>query len=114
MDDKMKLLEQLAEKYARRFNSSQGYDGDSLSPEDRIEMRAYVEGFKAHQELVKDKFILSKDDIEKIIHAAMVFEFNSGSIDLGVSVLTSAIIKSLLPPTEWNVKINEQGKLELL
>lgn len=51
MDDKMKLLEQLAEKYARRFNSSQGYDGDSLSPEDRIEMRAYVEGFKAAEEI---------------------------------------------------------------
>lgn len=85
-------------------------------------MLGYIEGFKAHQELVKDKFILSKNDILKIItmsreaitpHGIINMEswISSGYEGAESAYSQHQIIESLLPKTEWNCTFNEEGKL---
>jgi hypothetical protein len=64
---------------------------------------SFIEGFKAHQELVKDKLFTAQDVInivEKSRETGLTAEY--------------FIIKHLLPKTEWKVKFNEQGKLTLI
>lgn len=73
----------------------------------------FILGFKTHQELVKDKFVLSEEQVKKIIHAAVAFEFDGDSIDLGVDVLHKGIIQSLLPKTEWGIEFVD-GKIKLI
>lgn len=55
----------------------------------------FVLGFKAHQELVRDKFILSEEEIQNIIKASLAFKFDNDSIDIGLSILTKSIIELL-------------------
>lgn len=68
----------------------------------------FVLGFKAHQELVRDKFILSEKEIENIIKASLAFKFDNDSISL--SILTKSMIEFLSPKKEWEVEF-KQDKL---
>lgn len=75
-------------------------------------MVGYIEGFNAHRELVKDKFILSKEQIFELIEKSQRAILDSSKI--GTPIVTkNEIIQSLLPKTEWDVTF-KNGKLELL
>ena len=63
----------------------------------------YVSGFKAHQELVKDK-LFTVEQIKKY-HNIMCLAGN---------VKGEEYLRSLLPKTEWDVEFDEQGKLRLV
>ena len=89
--------------------------------------RIWCQGFNARKELVKDKFVLSEQQILELIERARVIKDGKDEFDLeGILGLTevcthnmdvehsTSIIKSLLPKTEWEVKFNEQGKIVLL
>ena len=62
----------------------------------------YIKGFKAHQELVKDKLFTIED-----VLVAINLAKNHG-------MTGDEIIKSLLPKTEWEVEFDEQGKIKLI
>lgn len=63
----------------------------------------YMDGFKAHQELVKDK-MFTLEDMEEAFNEGVSY-----GIDKGVPF--EKYKKKLLPKTEWNVTFDEQGKL---
>lgn len=67
--------------------------------------KGFIEGFKAHQELTKDKLFTEKD-VQKIIHWA--------SLNEDVRLSEEEMFKSLLPKTEWNIEFDEQGKIKLI
>ena len=74
----------------------------------------FVKGFKAHQELVKDKMFTVED-----IRKAMFEVYKNGirSSKEGkesFSEISNRIIQSLLPKTEWLIEFDEQGKITLL
>lgn len=72
----------------------------------------YVEGFKAHQELTKDK-LFTVDDMKKAIKLAREQEHDCGGVYF-IEGTSEDIIQSLLPKTEWNIDFDEQGKIKLL
>lgn len=115
-------VEKMAEKYFKNYyawvrESTLPYTDEQV---DNIKMD-YINGFKAHQKLTKDKLFTKRDMI-----AAFIEGTNSGSNyqDLVENDLEEAekfsenemndFIQSLLPPTEWDVYFNEQDKLELI
>ena len=69
-------------------------------------LQGYLKGFKAHQELVKDK-LFTVEDMKKAYntnHYSQEEKDNNWN----------SFIQSLLPKTEWNVEFDEQGKLRLI
>lgn len=97
------------------------YNQDSLRQYDTKFIEFYKEGFNAHKELTKDKLFTVEDMIYAYTEGT-----NAGSLyqsiadeDFGEADEFSdqefeKFKKSLLPKIEWDVKFNEQGKLELL
>jgi hypothetical protein len=67
----------------------------------------FEQGFKAHQELVKDK-LFTLEDIRRAILQGRVRE---GKVTPKYTI--EEIIQSLLPKTEWEIIFNE-GKIKLL
>lgn len=61
-------------------------------------------GFKAHQELVKDKVSLS--DVFKVL--------DLHTDDAPISYLKRELEKMLSPKTEWLIKFDEQSKIKIL
>ncbi len=70
----------------------------------------YEVGFKAHQELVKDKLFTIED--MKLFAAELIGRYKSGKIQEFEDV--QDIIESYLPKTEWEVEITPEGKIVLL
>lgn len=71
---------------------------------------SYVKGFKAHKELVKDK-LFTIEDMQVAIQQA----FLSGVERLeDFDKVQKMILENVSSPTEWNVEINEQGKIKLI
>jgi hypothetical protein len=70
----------------------------------------YKDGFNAHKELVKDNFILSEDDLHRILDMARL----QGEESFLVKHTNEEIIQSLLPKTEWDIEITPEGKIVLL
>jgi phage regulator Rha-like protein len=70
---------------------------------------AYNQGFKAHQELVKDKLLITDKDLFNFLYFARTHsQYSDGAI------VQEFINKFLKEQTEWDVKFNEQGKLVML
>ena len=66
----------------------------------------FIEGFKAHQELAKDKLFTIED---------MRNAYRWGTtINQGIKGHFEEFIQPLLPKTEWEVEFDEQGKLIVL
>ena len=92
--------------------------------EDDVYKHGFVEGFKAHQELVKDK-LFTTEDIRKAIKMAWEADSIDGTVDLNVVLhygnnndlrtkwSEEEIIQSLLPKTEWDIEFID-GKIKLL
>lgn len=70
----------------------------------------YEAGFKAHQELVRDKLFTIKDMENMFILGG---KHKTQNPDKFLEKMKE-IIQSLLPKTEWEVEFDEQGKLKLL
>ncbi len=70
-------------------------------------MIGYIEGFKTHQELVKDK-LFTIEDLEKALSQAFL------ACQDGYDITTKEIIQSLLPKTEWDIEIDKNNKITLL
>ena len=76
---------------------------------------SYIEGFKTHQKLVKDK-MFTIEDMKKAFNAG--YDLNTWE---QLSIPNDEIdylnnhdyIQSLLPKTEWDVEFDEQGKLQI-
>jgi len=89
-----------------------GYNVEKLYDEcdDSCSLESYANGFKKAMELTKDKLLI-KDEFElgNIIRLAYLTHGNNS----WVSIAKEAI-QSMSPPTQWRVKFNEQGKLELV
>lgn len=73
-----------------------------------LKRSGYIEGFKAHQELVKDKFLgndkRSLDD----------FLLNSIKYSQEDREIIMEALSDYLEPTEWNIEFDEQGKIKLI
>ena len=67
------------------------------------EVEAFKAGFKAHQELVKDK-LFTVEQVKKY-HNIMCLAGN---------VKGEEYLRSLLPKTEWDITFDEQSKIKLL
>jgi hypothetical protein len=77
--------------------------------------RSYINGFKAHQELVKDK-LFSLATVEGCMMSIANWIVKN-NITSGTEILTKMVEISeslLLPKTEWDVEFDEQGKMRLL
>jgi hypothetical protein len=75
----------------------------------------FIEGFKAHQELVKDK-LFSLATVEGCMMSIANWIVKN-NITSGTEILTKMVEISeslLLPKTEWDVEFDEQGKLRLI
>lgn len=97
-----------------------GYHSTVTSHEENQFKLGYKLGFKAHQELVKDK-MFTVEDIKKAIQLAQDYtvETQYDEFDVLHEILKHThsekmIIQSLLPKTEWDIEINEQNKITLL
>lgn len=87
-----------------------------------IDHTSYKEGFKAHQELVKDK-LFTIEDMKNLFaktlehapstesHTRMISDEQYRHFVMGE--LFNKLIKSLIQ-TEWDIEINEQGKIKLI
>lgn len=94
-------VEKMAEEYV---------NDESYLPVHREEnYRSYINGFKAHQELVKDK-LFTAITVE-LIAAELILKYRLGKIKEAEDV--ENIINSYLPKTEWDVEFVD-GKIKLL
>jgi hypothetical protein len=71
----------------------------------------YISGFKAHQELTKDKLFT----VEKAIQILEEESFGQGAVSRDEYKARVVFkLQSLLPSTEWDVEFDEHGKIKLL
>jgi hypothetical protein len=93
------------------FGDSPQYMSDSKS----LLKDFYIEGFKAHQELVKDK-LFTIEDIRKVLKLSWL-EVYDNRLKISESTRESFednLIQSLLPKTEWDIEITPEGKIKLI
>ncbi|HMT68775.1 MAG TPA: hypothetical protein PKD16_01365 [Saprospiraceae bacterium] len=74
-------------------------------------MIGYIEGFKAHQELSKDK-LFTIEDMKNCFHAGGMYCATEGKIYLRSNSFDEHI-KSLLPKTEWDIEF-ANNKIQLV
>jgi hypothetical protein len=76
--------------------------------------RIWCQGFNAHQELVKDK-LFTIEDMIKCFNAARETSGMNQRNQYGKKYLKPMyFIQSLLPLTEWEIEIDEQGKIKII
>lgn len=71
----------------------------------------FIEGFKAHQELTKDK-VFTLDQVNRLVNS--VTEFMSHNEPSEFDDWYQKKLQKFLPKTEWDIKIDEQGKITLI
>lgn len=108
----------LEEKSEQSFENM-GYHSTVTPHEEKQFKLGYKLGFKAHQELVKDK-MFTIEDLRKAFEEGVDAQFMSMNIDTYEQreqyrkTRLNTIIQPLLPKTEWDIEINEQNKITLL
>lgn len=88
--------DKMAEEFAKKYSI---YD----TAQDDTEY-GFREGFRAHQELVKDKLFTIEDMKKAIDYTKRYGSQNS----------KQWILNELLPSTEWDIEFDKQGKIKLL
>ena len=68
----------------------------------------FVKGFKAHQELVKDKLFTVEDIADAFSKGSRFSSYPLSSMN------RNQYLRTLLPKTEWLIEFDEQGKITLL
>ena len=102
------------EKMAKENWDSDKYNEELFENEKEGYFAGYWEGFKAHQELTKDKLFTKKDMINSLKELSYQL-FLKKEFSLSDSIeKSSKIIQSLLPKTEWDITFDEQGKIKLI
>ena len=79
-------------------------------------IKGYQQGFKAHQELVKDK-LFTIDDMRKSIDMARETSeeiYMHPEYGFKNDYTENEIIESFLPKTEWDIEIDEQNKITVI
>lgn len=115
-------VEQLGLDYASKFGS---INPESYSDEQIARLHGFIDGFNAHKELVKDKIIISKEQLEDILYTLLNCErYEDGAFSYvgtdqyRVKITSSALVRKfvnpLLPQTEWSVEFDENNKLKLI
>lgn len=100
-----KMAAELA--YKRRIKYQSEYeDGVCFGLEE-----GYIEGFKAHQELVKDK-LFTIEQMNQAINLAYVSGGAGDNYEECKRFIDEQL--DLLPKTEWDIEIDEQGKIKLI
>ena len=111
------------EKMAKNAYLKHSAKDDRLSLDEQIQRSGgfnvgYSEGFKAHQELVKDKLTIDIDVFKPIAYAFFSLyrtnEFDDEELELEFQRILNNNIQSLLPKTEWDIEFDEQGKIKLI
>lgn len=74
-------------------------------------MTIYKEGFKAHQELVKDK-LFTIESMKKAINLAYVSGGSGDTYQECEKFIEEQL--ELQPKTEWNIEFDKQGKIKLI
>lgn len=75
---------------------------------------AYIRGFNAHKELVKDK-LFTIDDIRNAFKAGQKYgEDNACNAEIDLNNNIIQYVVSLLPKNEWEVEFNKNNKLKLI
>lgn len=72
---------------------------------------SFIEGFKTHRQLVKDKLFTIKQ-INDLVNS--VLEFMSHNEPSEFDKWYQRKLQNLLPKTEWDIKFDEQDKLKLI
>lgn len=99
------------EKMALRELESYFGSNLELTKTGKIWVEGYEIGFKAHQELVKDKLFT----VEKAIQILEEESFGQGAVSRDeYKARVVSKLQSLLPKTEWEVEFDEQGKIKLI
>lgn len=99
-----------AEKMADNDCSGVGFPEESHR---QTAIKGYIQGFKAHQELVKDK-LFTEDDLKRAIDMAKEGHFsNYDAIGYVDWYYTNDQIIQSLQKTEWNIEIVD-NKIKLI
>jgi len=92
------------EKMAHKIRMDKWGDEIGQGIKNSCREEGIIEGFKAHQQLVKDK-VFTEEDVRIAIAMARTLPNDTGT----------QIIQSLTTSkTEWDVEFDEQGKLKLI
>lgn len=109
-----------------------GYSIDSVAKkhnindlEDDVDGYGFIMGYHAYKELVKDKFILTKVQVEDALFAALntivcqhTAPFTNNNVyslkETKDNIVRNIIKEHLLPKTEWEVTIDENNKISLV
>jgi hypothetical protein len=75
------------------------------------EQHSFFLGFNAHKELVKDK-VFTIEDMNNLLQVCIEASMTGTSVF--VKRTGNEYIKSLLPPTQWPVTFDDQGKLKMV
>lgn len=75
-------------------------------------IEGYTEGFKSHQD-VKDKINMSIKELKSSLKTALYHGSCRTESDRNEEVINE-IIQTLIPKKEWDIEINEQGKITLI
>jgi hypothetical protein len=83
----------------------------------RTGVLGYIEGFKAHRKLIKDKLLsthlyFNNNHLEWVYNR--MIEIHGENPNYDYMIKFKEIIQSLLPKTEWDVEFDENGKLKLI
>jgi hypothetical protein len=82
----------------------------------KVRQHGYITGFNAHKELVKDK-LFTIEDMERAIEMAregiVVRKISEWETEKEFDYTDQQIIQTLLPKTEWDIEIDERGKITL-
>lgn len=90
-----------------------GYDKNVSLPHYDIEVNNWLLGFKAHQELVKDKLFTVEEAVEFTMK--MLAQYIQGNTNIwNRQLLEESIKNSMVLKTEWNIKFDENGKIKLI
>lgn len=99
-------VEKMAENHLTKVYNDEKKAKEYLKSNDAFTTKmyiSYIEGFKTHQELVKDK-LFTIEDMRKYHNIMCLYGNTKGE----------EYIQSLLPKTEWEVEFDEQGKIKLV
>lgn len=72
-----------------------------------------IDMFKAHKELVKDKLFTLEDLEWAFMRGALINQRTHNGEQFSFSQERNKDIRFLLPKTEWEVMVDEQGKIKL-
>ena len=111
MQSVIPLLLSEAEELIYGYNVEKIAENLWLNPNSQLTSKnSFIQGFKAHQELVKDKLFTT----QPLEHLLNLLTYDDSDKKKKINDCKEYIRDLLLPKTEWNIEINEQGKLELV